>query len=186
MSDLFFRLPCTWPLVRGGPRAPPFALRRQIAPNLLSMLGLPGGLPLVWITSSESWLNTASAKNTPSVGEALSAYAARLTQIRGGTPATVKSLEAWTWQPALVPAAREAIIDALESLVNQAGGNEPRPRRSLAAERGCHGNALPWVGSCLKSSPLSFIASAWQNVSSKRVLPMCIRCRLLDRSLQSG
>lgn len=68
--------------------------------------------------------DTASAKNTPSVVEALNAYVARLAQIPGGTAAKAKSLEAWTWQPAYVPGAKDAIIEALESLVNRAGGDE--------------------------------------------------------------
>lgn len=57
-------------------------------------------------------------------GELRNAYAARLVQIPGGTAATANSLEAWTWQPALVPAVKDAIIHALECLVNEAGGDE--------------------------------------------------------------
>jgi hypothetical protein len=69
--------------------------------------------------------DTASAKHTPSVAVALDAYAAKLADINGGLAAKGKTLRAWTWQPSQVPGAKDALIEALESLVQDAGGNEP-------------------------------------------------------------
>jgi hypothetical protein len=68
--------------------------------------------------------DSASAQQTPSVLPALEAYVSRLRAIPGGTPVTGKSLRAWTWGPEHVPVVSASLIDALESLVAEAGGDQ--------------------------------------------------------------
>lgn len=68
--------------------------------------------------------DNASAKHTPSVASALDAYVAKLADIPGGVPAKGKTLRAWTWQPSEVPGAKDALIQAVEQLVQDARGDE--------------------------------------------------------------
>jgi hypothetical protein len=64
----------------------------------------------------------ASAQQTPSVRPALDSYVARLERIPNGAPITGKSLLAWTWGPRDLPDVSSALIEAIEWLVAEAGG----------------------------------------------------------------
>jgi len=71
--------------------------------------------------------DSASSKYTPSVAGALESYLQAVSKISGGTPVTSKTLKAWMWEPAKVPAAKEAIIQAFEALVAAASEEEAEP-----------------------------------------------------------
>lgn len=65
-----------------------------------------------------------SAKYTPSIADALECYTDEVSRINGGTAAKAKTLRAWTFNPTVVPEAKEAIIGALEALVQKTSGDE--------------------------------------------------------------
>jgi hypothetical protein len=69
--------------------------------------------------------DTASAQQTPSVLAALAKYVDRLQRIPHGAPVTGKSLRAFTWGPDHLAHVTAELIGALESLVAEAGGEQP-------------------------------------------------------------
>jgi hypothetical protein len=69
--------------------------------------------------------DSASAKYTPSVIDALASYVKQVSSIAGAAAVKSKTLHAYTWEPPQVTAAKAQIIQALETLVAAASGDEP-------------------------------------------------------------
>lgn len=68
--------------------------------------------------------DSSSAKHTPSVIDALASYVEQVSRIAGASAVKSKSLKAYTWKPPQVTASKTEIIQALETLVTVAGGEE--------------------------------------------------------------
>lgn len=71
--------------------------------------------------------DTTTAKQTPSIVDALDTYTAELAHIPGGEAAKAKSLKAWTWKPDAVSGLMAKVITAMESLVQHASGDRGNP-----------------------------------------------------------
>jgi hypothetical protein len=65
----------------------------------------------------------ASARQTPSVLPSLERYVERLGNVPHAVRATGKTLDAWTWGPQHLPEVRALLVEALEQLVSEAGGD---------------------------------------------------------------
>ena len=84
--------------------------------------GVPSWSGLTYLTLG---YDSGSAKYTPSVIDALASYVEQVSRIAGASAVKSKPLKAYTWKPPQVTASKAQIIEALETLVTAASGEEP-------------------------------------------------------------
>lgn len=83
--------------------------------------GIPSWSGLTYLTLG---YDSSSAKYTPSVIDALASYEDQVSSIAGASAVKSKTLKAYTWRPPQVTASKAQLIEALETLVTAASGEE--------------------------------------------------------------